>query len=160
MTMIPDRIPDRPNHTDTVEIEHVQEPAPVYQVSEIQEVQPVPVYVHHVDRRRKVLAKWTQVITWAFVALEIALGFRVMLKLIAANPANPFTQFIYNLTQLFVAPFAGLTVTPGVSGAFLEISSLIGMIVYAVIYWLVIRLIWIIFNPTEPSDASRYDPDL
>ncbi len=155
MTMIPDRIPDRPNHSATLEQEEAT--APVFQVSEYQ---PAPVAVHHISRRRKALAKWTQVITWSFVALEIALGFRVMLKLIAANPANPFTQFVYNLTKLFVFPFAGLTVTPSVSGAFLEISSLIGMITYAVVYWLVIRLMWIIFNPTDPGDVSRYDPEL
>jgi len=117
-------------------------------------------YVHHYDRRRKILAKWSQVITWSFFAVEITLGFRVMLKLIAANPLNQFTEFIYQLTRLFVAPFSGLTVTPDVSGAVLEISSIIGMIVYAVLYWLIIRLMWIVFNPTEPSDATRYEPDL
>ncbi len=110
--------------------------------------------------RRKMLVKWNQTITWAFFALEIALAFRVLLKLIAANPLSPFTMFIYHLTRLFVAPFSGITATPDVSGSVLEISSIIGMIAYAVLYWLLIRLIWIIFNPTEPSDASRYEPDL
>jgi uncharacterized protein YggT (Ycf19 family) len=99
-------------------------------------------------------------IKWIFYALEIVLGFRVMLKLIAANPLIPFTQFIYHLTEPFVAPFSGLTVTPDVSGAVLEISSIIGMIAYAVLYWLIVRLIWIVFNPARPSDASRYEPDL
>jgi uncharacterized protein YggT (Ycf19 family) len=106
------------------------------------------------------LTKWSQVITWIYVTLEIALGFRVFLKFIAANPLNPFTQFIYQLTQPFVHPFAGLTVTPDVSGAVLEISSLIGMVAYGVIYWLVIRLVWIIFNPAEPVDTIRYNHDL
>lgn len=151
MTMIP----QQPDHYTTVERTDDQ-----ILPGETSDFRPAPAIVHHNDRRRKTLAKWSQVITWSFFALEIALGFRVMLKLIAANPLNPFTQFIYQITRLFVAPFSGLTVTPDVSGAVLEISSLIGMIVYAVLYWLIIRLMWIIFNPTEPSDASRYEPDL
>ncbi len=122
--------------------------------------QPVYRVEHPNGKRRMELAKWSQVITWIFFALEIALGFRVLLKIIAANPLNPFAQFIYGLTRPFVAPFTGLTVTPDVSGSVLEITSLIGMIVYGVLYWLVIRLIWIVFNPTEPGDANRYEPDL
>jgi YggT family protein len=155
MTLIPD-------HFTTVE---PTDERPLPEESAL--VQPVPAvdreYVRqrmHAKPRMR-LAKWSQAITWIYVTLEITLGFRVFLKFIGANPLNPFTQFIYHLTKPFVAPFMGLTVTPDVSGAaVLEISSLIGMISYGVMYWLVIRLIWILFNPAEPADSIRYDPDL
>ncbi len=149
MTMIPDHFTTKTEETDEQNMPQ-----------EKSVIQPRPATNHYYARQRKSLVKWSQVITWMYVALEITLGFRVLLRLIGANPANPFTQLIYELTKPFVAPFVGLTVTPGVSGAVLEISSLIGMISYSVLYWLAIRLMWIIFNPVEPGDASRYNPDL
>jgi len=111
-------------------------------------------------RRRRRLAKWSQVITLIFVILETAIGFRVLLMLIAANPASPFAQFVYQLTNPFLAPFNGLTVTPGVGGAVLEIPALIAMAVYGVLYWLIVRIMWVIFDPAKARDASKYEPDL
>ncbi len=111
-------------------------------------------------RRRRRLAKWSQVITLVFFVLEMAIAFRVLLKLIAANPASPFAQFIYTMTGLFLAPFTGLTPTPSVNGAELEVPALIAMAVYGALYWLVLRVMWLIFNPAKARDASKYEPDL
>jgi uncharacterized protein YggT (Ycf19 family) len=111
-------------------------------------------------RRRRRLAKWSQVITLIFVILQTAIGFRVLLMLIAANPASPFAQFVYQLTGPFLAPFSGLTATPGVGGAILELPALIAMAVYAVLYWLIIRIMWVIFDPAKARDAAKYEPDL
>jgi uncharacterized protein YggT (Ycf19 family) len=111
-------------------------------------------------RGRRRLAKWSQVITLIFVILQTAIGFRVLLMLIAANPASPFAQFVYQLTGPFLAPFSGLTATPGVGGAILELPALIAMAVYAVLYWLIIRIMWVIFDPAKARDAAKYEPDL
>ena len=82
------------------------------------------------------------------------------LKLIAANPASPFAHFIYQMTELFLAPFAGLTVSPTAEGAVLEIPALIAMAAYAVLYWLVLRFMWVIFDPAKARDAGKYKPDV
>ncbi len=111
-------------------------------------------------RRRSRLAKWSQVITLLFVILECGILFRVVLKLIAANPASPFAQFMYQMTGPFLAPFAGLTVTPTVNGSVLEIPSIIAMAAYGVLYLLIIRAMWVIFNPAKARDAAKYEPDL
>jgi uncharacterized protein YggT (Ycf19 family) len=111
-------------------------------------------------RRRRRLAKWSQVITLIFAILEMAIAFRVLLKLIAANPASPFAQFMYQMTGPFLAPFAGLTATPSADGAVLEIPALIAMLVYGVLYLLVIRVLWLIFEPAKARDAAKYEPDL
>jgi hypothetical protein len=111
-------------------------------------------------RRRRRLAKVSQIITLIFGVLEIAIAFRVLLKLIAANPASPFAQFMYAMTGPFLAPFVGLTATPSAEGAVLEIPALIAMAAYGVLYWLVLRGTWIIFDPAKPDDAARYKPDL
>ena len=111
-------------------------------------------------RRRRNLAKASQVITLIFGILEILIGFRVLLELIAANPASPFAHFMYTMSGPFLAPFAGLTVTPSAEGAVLDIPALVAMAVYGVLYWIVIRVMWVIFDPAKARDAVKYDPDL
>ena len=73
-------------------------------------------------------------------ALESLLGLRLILKLMAANPANAFASFIYSLSDLFVWPFVGLTVTPSAFGIVVEIHTIIAMVVYAMLGWLFISL--------------------
>jgi hypothetical protein len=109
--------------------------------------------------RYEALAKMTQLI-WLFTgSLEALIGLRVGLKLIAANPANPFAVLIYSLTDLFLWPFFGLTVTPAFENMVLEISSLIAMVVYAVLAWVLIRLLWLLFYRVPSRSVSVYEHD-
>ena len=73
-------------------------------------------------------------------ALESLLALRLILKLMAANPANAFASFIYALSDVFVWPFIGLTVTPSAFGIVVEIHTIIAMVVYAMVGWLFISL--------------------
>jgi hypothetical protein len=77
--------------------------------------------------------------------LEAALALRVLLKLIGANAANPFAHLLYGVTGVFLVPFVGLTGTPASNGLVLEISTVIAMIVYALLAWVIERLVWVIF---------------
>jgi branched-subunit amino acid ABC-type transport system permease component len=52
---------------------------------------------------------------------------------------------IYKFTDLFLWPFAGLTATPAAGGMVLEISTLIALVIYALIGWAIERLIWVLF---------------
>jgi hypothetical protein len=87
----------------------------------------------------------TQLIWLALGLLEAALGLRVLLKLVGANASNPFANLLYSVTGAFLAPFAGLTATPAANGMVLEVSTLIAMIVYALLAWALERLVWVIF---------------
>ncbi len=87
----------------------------------------------------------TQLVWLGLGLLEAALGLRVLLKLIGANAANPFASMLYGITGVFLAPFAGLTATPAANGMVLEVSTLIAMIVYALLAWVLERLVWVIF---------------
>lgn len=95
--------------------------------------------------QRLAVSRLATLIWILFGALEALIGLRVLLKLIAANPANPFAALIYAFTDLFLWPFSGLTITPAVEGMVLELSSIIAMLVYAFIGWLLVRLVWVIF---------------
>jgi YggT family protein len=96
-------------------------------------------------RRRQSVNRVVQAIWLLFGILEAAIGLRVFLKLIAANPSNLFAQLVYSFTDLFLWPFAGLTTSPSVNGFTFEIPSVIAMIVYATVAWVLASLVWIIF---------------
>jgi hypothetical protein len=88
------------------------------------------------------------------VMLEGLIALRIGLKLIGANADNPFAALIYGFTNLFLFPFAGLIGTPTAGGMVLEISSLIAMLVYALVGWAFERLVWVIFyRPREAAVA-------
>lgn len=78
--------------------------------------------------------------------LEILLGLRFILKLIAANPNTTFSTFIYGITQVFIAPFDALLGTPAFGGSTLEINTLIAMVVYALLFWIIARIVSIVMD--------------
>jgi hypothetical protein len=58
---------------------------------------------------------------------------------------------IYGFTNLFLFPFEGMTATPAAGGMVLEISSFFAMLIYALIAWVVERIVWVLFyRPRGP----------
>ncbi|MHB1294038.1 MAG: YggT family protein [Anaerolineae bacterium] len=96
--------------------------------------------------RRNQLVRSTRLVWLVFGILDAMIGLRVLLKLIAANPEAGFAQFVYNTTEVFLAPFSGLTSTPSAGGAVLEIPSVIAILVYALLAWGIVKMIWIVFD--------------
>jgi uncharacterized membrane protein len=80
-----------------------------------------------------------------FGLLEILLAFRFVFKLLGANPSTGFVDFIYNLSAVFVAPFAGIFNTSLAKGdvttSIFEPATLVALIVYAVLAWGIVALI-------------------
>lgn|SRR5574341_416747 len=107
--------------------------------------------------RRQAVSRAIQVVWLLFGILEAAIGLRVFLKLIAANPNNLFAQLVYSFTDLFLWPFAGLTISPSTGGFTLEIPAVIAMIVYAVVGWALASLIWIIFARSGSRSVMVYE---
>jgi hypothetical protein len=100
--------------------------------------------------------KATQMIWLLLCLLEAAIALRVLFKLIGVNAANPFATLLYNVTHLFVAPFASLTGAPSAGGMVLEISSIIAMIVYLLFAWAVERIVFVVFyRPRGPVSVRQ-----
>jgi len=103
-----------------------------------------------------VIAKIIDYVRWAIVALELLFLLRFILKLIGADPTNPFAQFLYNFTGFFLYPFLGIVPSTklGTHGvAVFEWSTLIGMAVYGILYWiLMLFLRTTISRPQEPIE--------
>ena len=123
---------------------------PVYQGSGVPSVGDAGLSPRNqVDQARKRqynLARITQIIWLVTGVLESVFTIRILLKLMAANPAAGFATFIYNMTAVFLTPFFGLTATPSANGSILEIPTLIAMLVYALLAWGIVRVLWITFE--------------
>jgi YggT family protein len=101
-----------------------------------------------------IVAKVIDYITWAILVLEAIFLLRFFLKLLGADPNNQFAQFLYSLTGFFLYPFAGI-VQSGKFGTnvvhFFEWSTLIGMLVYGLLYWILKYFLrTAISSPEEP----------
>src|SRR3990167_3744984 len=76
------------------------------------------------------------IVYFFFGIIEILLVFRLVFKLMGANPSSSFVNTIYSLTDILVAPFSGIfrqAVTEGIeTSSILEPAVLIGIVVYAV----------------------------
>jgi hypothetical protein len=80
--------------------------------------------------------------------LEIILVLRLLFRLLGANQDNSFILFLYNLSHVFVAPFNGIFNDQilGTSNVF-ELSTLIAMLVIALIAWGLVSLSRVVFAP-------------
>ena len=99
----------------------------------------------------------TQLIWLFFGIVEGLIGLRVLLKLIGANPDNDFASFVYNAAALFLAPFFGLIGSPSAGNMVLEVPSLIAMLVYALLGWVIVRVISQFLFPPTTRSTSTYD---
>jgi hypothetical protein len=106
---------------------------------------------------RETVYKVSQIVWLLFGGLEALIGIRVILLLIGANPANGFTAFVYQLTQLFLWPFQNLIANPTFQNMTLEVTSIIAMIVYALLGWIIVRMIWVVFYRSPSSEVTTYD---
>ncbi len=110
--------------------------------------------------RLHTLERWAQFIWLVFGVIIGLIGLRVVLRLIVANPANTFADFIYDVTGIFLGPFFGLTGTPTTTdGIALEISSLIAMVVYALIAWVIVKLVYVLFSKSSARKIETYERD-
>ncbi len=176
---LPFRTPSEDDPGPTVVVSPADEPlrsAPIQQHEEIHSrdpnglerhehaVQDPAGFVHqerrvenHGAERLITIAKTTQFVWLIVSAIDGLIALRVILKLMAANPSNSFANFIYNFSDVFLGPFYGLTGTPRAGQMVLEISSLIAMAVYALVGWVIVKLVWLFMAPTTARSETTYD---
>jgi hypothetical protein len=131
---------------------------------EVVKTSPAGDYEHHQKivedvgaRRRQNINRLEQFIWLMFGILEALIGLRFFLKLIAANPASPFAKLVYDFTDLFMWPFASLTISPSAGGMVLETSAIIAMIVYAMSAWVLVSIVHILFARSQARNVTVYE---
>ncbi len=89
-------------------------------------------------------------------ALEILLAFRLILKLTGASMASGFVGLIYGLTGIFILPFEGIFQREYIQGvettSILEPSTLVAIIVYAILAWGIVQLIKIFSGERQQTN--------
>jgi len=101
----------------------------------------------------------TRFVILVFSVLDSVIGLRVLLKLIAANPSNLFAHFIYQMTDLFLKPFANLVSNPASGGMVLEITSLIAMLVFGLVCWAIVQLVRLALFRTRTRTVAIYNKE-
>jgi len=99
--------------------------------------------------------KATQLIWLVLGLVEAAIALRVVFKLVGVNAANSFATLLYNVTNIFVAPFASLTGAPAAGNSVFEFSSIIAMIVYLLIAWALERIVYVLFYRSRGPVSTR-----
>jgi YGGT family len=97
-------------------------------------------------------AKLIGYIGWAVPVLDILLLLCFFFKLIGADPQSPFALFLYALTGFFLSIFKGIVpdLVFGSSNQFvLEWSTIIAMISYGIIGWILISFLRTRITPPE-----------
>jgi uncharacterized protein YggT (Ycf19 family) len=101
--------------------------------------------------RRQAGERVVQVIYLLFGIIEGLILLRFVLKALGANPNAGFAEFIYQITAPLVAPFVGLFSNPTYGAAVIELQSIIALVVYALVAWVLGRLAWLLFGESRSA---------
>jgi cation transport ATPase len=95
---------------------------------------------------------WITTITYFVLGiLEVLLGLRLIFRLLGANEYNNFITFLYTLTHVFVGPFNGIFNDQALGHSVFEVSTLIAMLIYALLAWGIVSLGRVLFAPVLPE---------
>ena len=145
MTYPPDRGPDDDARVVERRERVVEQPPPASSANV--NVQPSggygPTYVE-TDTAPGPLYYARRVLSLLFGILAVLIALRVILLLLAANAGNPIVDFIYGVTEPFVAPFRGIfsidQVTPNGQNV-LDFAAIVALIGWTLIYALIMAIL-------------------
>jgi uncharacterized protein YggT (Ycf19 family) len=90
------------------------------------------------------LAFAARVLSLLFGILAVLLALRILLLLLVANQTNAIVDFVYGITEPFVAPFRGIfridQVTPG-GGSVFDVAALVALVGWLLIYLLLMAIL-------------------
>lgn len=84
------------------------------------------------DPNEFAVAKINQVV-WVIISLiMIVIGLRLVFLLLGAANVG-IVSFIYSLSGIFIAPFVGIFQSPSYGSSFLDVASIVGLVLYGVL---------------------------
>ncbi|MGV8983281.1 YggT family protein [Clostridium sp.] len=105
---------------------------------------------NEIYRSKDINFKLRKIVYYIMGIIEVILAFRLVFKFLGANPGNTFVSLIYTISKKIIAPFSGIfrsAVNKGIeTKSVWEPTTIIAMIVYALIAYGVVRLIEIFSN--------------
>jgi uncharacterized protein YggT (Ycf19 family) len=98
----------------------------------------------YVEPARSPLYWARRVLSLLFGILTVLLALRLILLLLVANQTNEIVDFVYGVTEPFVAPFRGIfafdQVTPG-GGSVFDIAAVVAFVGWLLIYLLLMAIL-------------------
>ncbi len=102
--------------------------------------------------QREVIVETTRVVPSEFILarravyfifdiIELLLGIRFVLKLFGADPTTSFSNFIETVAGPLLAPFRGIFAAVATQGMIFDWATLVAMAVYALIAYIIVRLL-------------------
>lgn len=89
---------------------------------------------------------------WYIVGIvDLLLVLGLLFKLFGARTVG-FVDFLYGLTNILTAPFRGIFAASQVEGAYFDTASIVAIIIYALLGWLISRLIDL---ATRPANSPK-----
>jgi hypothetical protein len=108
------------------------------------------------NQSRANMRYWITTVTYFVLGvLEVILLLRLLFRLLGANEGNAFIRFLYDLSHIFVVGFNGIfnDQALGTHSVF-ELSTVIAMIVYALLAWGIVSLGRVLFAPVLSGHQS------
>jgi uncharacterized protein YggT (Ycf19 family) len=96
-----------------------------------------------------------EMIYLVFAVIDVLILLRVLLKVLGANMGVPFTGFVYGVTNPLLGPFRDLLPTIVSGTSVFEMSAVVAFIVYALIGYVLARLVAIMFMRNVSVAQSR-----
>ena len=104
--------------------------------------------------RRRASYRLVQGLWLLFGIVMGLLAIRFVLRLLGANESAGFAQFIYSASGPFVAPFNNLFGNPGSGGSVLELNTIVAIVVYMLVAWLVVKVVWLLAGETRSATRT------
>lgn len=131
---------DRHRRSETV----AEHPMPVSSSEDVEAVVTDPF-----ASRRAAAHKLSQAFYLLFGFFAILISLRMLLRLLGANPASPFAASTYAITGALLSPFAAVFPRFQFPGGVFEPESLVAIIVYLLLAWMLSRVVWLILDDTR-----------
>lgn len=106
-----------------------------------------------VYEKKRTVFRLYQIIWYLLGVIEVLLAFRFVLKLLGASTASGFVTFVYNVSRPLAAPFYGIFRVNVAGESVFEWTTLIAMVVYALIAWGLVKLFSLI-KPASPEEVE------
>jgi hypothetical protein len=119
-------------------------PSEVYRETRTSVRPGVPVFVQAYDPR-------AERIVWLITSVvDVILTMRFIFLLLGASTQAAFASLLYGVTLPLVAPFQGMFNTPSRGGSVFEPASLVALVVYTLIGWVIVATIRIRHSRRRP----------
>jgi len=91
-----------------------------------------------------------RLIIWIFGLVQLLIVLRIILLLVAARDANPIVGFVYDVSDLLVAPFRGILGinSIGTGETALDVAAIVALVGWTVLELVIIGLVRI-FRPSR-----------